>query len=90
MKHLLTKENPMKFVKFLSEAHLNDLNIAVYDDGTARIENVRTGKALPVAPWKFVDVEDAVAWFKARPGANDISKLATALEYKLPKFHAFD
>lgn len=68
------------FVKYLSSAHLNGKNIAMYsaDNGIQlRAEHIAEGKVLGIR--EFDTDDQAVCWFDGVCGTG-LSKLANALE----------
>ena len=73
-----------RFVKYLSNAHLNGYNCSVYADGTVRAENVQAQKTVGHKMLKSADA--AQKWFDSLPGVNQISRLAVALENIVPEF----
>jgi hypothetical protein len=52
-----------KFVKYLGEAHINQMNIALYDSGSIRVENVVNQKSIGARA--FDSVADAEEWFES-------------------------
>ena len=68
-------------VKFMSAAHLNNMNVALYvhHDYTATLyaENVTNSKS--VGGRRFKSIADAEAWYQVLPG-HGLGKLKNALE----------
>ena len=65
-----------KFVKYLGKAHINSINIALYDNGTVCAENVVNNKTLGTK--KFVDTEDAQGWFD-NLGSDNTARTANGI-----------
>jgi len=65
-----------KFVKYLGKAHINSINIALYDNGTVCAENVVSNKTLGTK--KFVDVDDAQGWFD-NLGSDNTARTANGI-----------
>jgi len=72
----MAAEKKSSFVEYLGSAHLGYTNIALYNTGAVRVENVVNGKCLSVK--KFQTVEDAREWFDAFDGRNT-ERLAAAI-----------
>lgn len=69
----------MKFIKYLSAAHLNWMNIAVYQNGEkikARAENAVTGKSIGARD--FESEKHLNNWFAGLPGSG-LGRLSNAL-----------
>ena len=69
----------MKFIKYLSNAHLNYMNIAVYENGSkikARVENVVNGKSIGAR--EFDSMEQLESWFYDLPG-SDLGRIENAM-----------
>ena len=66
-----------KFVKFLGKAHIHSLNLALYNTGAVRVENVINGKCL--AARQFADTEAATEWFDSFSGDNT-ARTVTAID----------
>jgi len=66
-----------KFVKFLGRAHINFVNVALYETGAVRAENVVNGKSL--GGKSFPSAEAAEEWFDAFKGDNT-ARTAQAIE----------
>lgn len=57
-----------KFIKYLGEAHINAMNVALYDSGSLRVENVVNNKS--VYARKFESVSAAEQWFESIGDTN--------------------
>ena len=70
-----------KFIEFFGSAHLNSMNVAVYEnaDGCSLVvENVATDKEF--GEKQFDSYEAAEDWFSELDGSNNLSRLASAIE----------
>jgi hypothetical protein len=66
-----------KFVQFLGNAHINGLNLALYDNGSVRLERVGTDACHVIR--KFSSAEAAKSWFGSFPGKN-LQKMLAAID----------
>ena len=66
-----------KFIRYLGNAHINNMNLDLYDNGVVRHENVITDRH--VAARKFADVAAAEAWFESL-GSNNLQRTLVAME----------
>jgi hypothetical protein len=71
-----TAKTKSKFVKYLGTAHINNLNIALYDSGAVRVEQVVNDKSLGAK--QFQNTEEAEGWFESFNGDN-MSRLTQAI-----------
>ncbi len=70
----------MAFIKYMSKAHLNGMNVGLYDNengATLRAENVINNHALGIR--QFPSIDAAQNWFASLPG-NQMGRLANALD----------
>jgi len=65
-----------KFVKYLSVDHLNKMNIALYEGGDVRAENVTNDKAFGART--FASEAAAEAWFESL-GTQDTERVMAAI-----------
>lgn len=52
-----------KFIKYLGEAHINQMNVALYEGGALRVENVVNQKSIGAR--SFGSAAEAEAWFES-------------------------
>lgn len=57
-----------KFIKYLGEAHINEMNVALYDSGSLRVENVVNNKSIGAR--QFESVSAAEDWFESIGDTN--------------------
>ena len=69
-----------KFVKYFGKAHLNSMNVVLYENKNAasvRAENVINSKA--IGGMSFDSIEEAEEWWESIPGTS-AGKLMNAIE----------
>lgn len=69
------------FIKFFGSAHLNSMNVAVYENEIGFllvVENVESGKEF--GELQFDSYEAAENWFSNLPGVNNLSRLDSAID----------
>lgn len=67
-----------KFVKFFGNAHINSKNVALYDNGSVRLENVINGRQ--IAAKRFDSTEAAEEWFDGLSEDGNTQKLLFAID----------
>lgn len=70
------KDKP-KFIRYLGNAHINNMNLGLYSNGVVRHENLVTG--WHVAARRFADVAAAEAWFESL-GTNNLQRTLVGME----------
>ncbi len=71
--------NEQQFLRFLGEKPMHDINLALYSDGTVRIEDERT--AWPVGnALHFPDAQSALSWYESLPADSDDARLSMAID----------
>lgn len=74
-----------KFVKFLGTAHINALNLALYEGGGVRVENVASGGKKALGVKKFGSVEAAEDWFHdLAPQHDNMTRLTRGISQIAP------
>ncbi len=63
-----------RFIKYLGAAHINHMNVALYDTGSLRVENVVNQKSIGAR--KFESVSAASDWFESIGDTNAERTLA--------------
>jgi hypothetical protein len=69
-----------KFIEFFGSAHWNNQNVAAYKTANGAVlkaENVVTGRVLGARMFDSYDA--AEDWFSNLPGANNLSRLDSAI-----------
>jgi hypothetical protein len=66
-----------KFLKYLGSAHVNYMNLALYESGSVRVENVVNNHTMGIR--KFESVEAAEAWFESL-GEKNLDRTVAAIE----------
>ena len=73
-----------KFIKFLGRAHINSMNVALYESGTVRAENVVTNRS--IGAMSFDSVEAAEDWFDGLSQTDDnTTKTVLAIDALRPQ-----